>query len=64
MTNAFRQLTLLAFTQFLGGMTFSLLSAFYQKEAEAKGLSISQSGWVIFDIHFNVVKKRQRYIVY
>ena len=39
-------LALLATTQLLGGLTFSLLSPFYTEEATQKGLSVTQSSWV------------------
>lgn len=39
-------LTLLAITQLLGGLTFSLLSPFYTEEATQKGLSVTQCSWV------------------
>lgn len=39
-------LILLAITQLLGGLTFSLLSPFYTEEATQKGLSVTQCSWV------------------
>jgi len=39
-------LILLAITQLLGGLTFSLLSPFYTEEATLKGLTVTQCSWV------------------
>jgi len=39
-------LILLAITQLLGGLTFSLLSPFYTEEATQKGLTVTQCSWV------------------
>ena len=34
----------LALAELFGGFTFSLISPFYTKEADAKGISVSQAG--------------------
>ncbi len=39
-------LGLLALSQLLGGLTFSLLSPFYTKEATQKGISVTETGIV------------------
>ena len=40
------QLLVFSLAELTGGLTYSLLSPFYTKEATAKGLSVSQTGLV------------------
>jgi len=46
----FLSLVILAFAEFLGGCTLSILAPFYSKEAEDHGLAVSQSGIVFASI--------------
>ena len=49
------QLIVYALAELLGGFTFSLLSPFYTKEATAKGLSVSETGLVMFNLLKNTL---------
>lgn len=49
-------LILLGFAQFLGGLTYSLLSSFYTDEATKKGLSFTQCGLVSANCFLNATK--------
>ena len=42
----FLNLGILALSELLGGMTYSLLSPFYTKEAERRGCSVTETGIV------------------
>ena len=48
--HTFSNLGILALSELLGGMTYSLLSPFYTKEATRKGCSVTETG-IVSTVH-------------
>ena len=48
---SYSNLGILALIQLLGGMTYSLMSPFYSKEAVQKGMSITETG-IVYSVAF------------
>ena len=49
--HTFSNLGILALSELLGGMTYSLLSPFYTKEATRKGCSVTETGIVSLTLY-------------
>jgi len=53
--HTYSNLGILALSELLGGMTYSLLSPFYTKEATRKGVSVTETGIVYGSVFFTTI---------